>query len=87
MYAIRSYYEQGTASSTGLGTTYPVSSYDEIGAGADLAVVLGGDGGSLSVRSSAVMTTPWRRRSSRWARSVRRITSYNVCYTKLLRIS
>ncbi|MCB1956535.1 MAG: NAD kinase [Rhodocyclaceae bacterium] len=40
--------EQGTASSTGLGAAYPVSSYDEIGAGADLAVVLGGDGTMLN---------------------------------------
>lgn len=40
--------EQGTASSTGLGAAYPVTSYDEIGAGADLAVVLGGDGTMLN---------------------------------------
>ena len=40
--------EQGTASSTGLSSAYPVSTYDEIGAGADLAVVLGGDGTMLN---------------------------------------
>ena len=40
--------EQGTASSTGLSAAYPVSSYDEIGAGADLAIVLGGDGTMLN---------------------------------------
>ncbi|MCB1889103.1 MAG: NAD kinase [Rhodocyclaceae bacterium] len=40
--------EQGTASSTGLGTAYPVASYEEIGSGADLAVVLGGDGTMLN---------------------------------------
>ena len=36
--------EQGTASSTGLTAGFAVASYEEIGAGADLAVVLGGDG-------------------------------------------
>ncbi|MCB1908051.1 MAG: NAD kinase [Rhodocyclaceae bacterium] len=40
--------EQGTASSTGLSAAYPVTSYDEIGAGADLAIVLGGDGTMLN---------------------------------------
>lgn len=36
--------EQGTASSTGLTAGFSVASYEEIGAKADLAVVLGGDG-------------------------------------------
>ncbi len=51
--------EQGTASSTGLGAAYPVSTYDEIGAGADLAIVLGGDGTMLnSARRLAEYTVP-----------------------------
>jgi len=40
--------EQGTASSTGLVSGYMVSSYDEIGEHADLAVVVGGDGTMLN---------------------------------------
>lgn len=40
--------EQGTASSTRLWSGFAVATYDEIGAGADLAVVLGGDGTMLN---------------------------------------
>ncbi|QID19814.1 NAD kinase [Nitrogeniibacter mangrovi] len=40
--------EQGTASSTGLASAHAVSSYEEIGAQADLAVVVGGDGTMLN---------------------------------------
>ena len=51
--------EQGTASSTGLSAAFPVSTYDEIGAGADLAIVLGGDGTMLnSARRLAEYTVP-----------------------------
>lgn len=51
--------EQGTASSTGLSVDFPVSTYDEIGAGADLAVVLGGDGTMLnSARRLAEYAVP-----------------------------
>lgn len=39
--------EQGTASSIGLPGGYAVATYDEIGQGSDLAVVLGGDGTML----------------------------------------
>lgn len=40
--------EQGTASSIGTAGDYAVASYEEIGVGADLAVVLGGDGTMLN---------------------------------------
>ncbi len=40
--------EQGTASSTRLGSGFAVATYEEIGANADLAVVLGGDGTMLN---------------------------------------
>lgn len=40
--------EQGTASSIGVAGGFPVTSYDGIGAVADLAVVLGGDGTMLN---------------------------------------
>lgn len=40
--------EQGTASSTGITTEFPVVTYDEIGTRADLAVVIGGDGTLLA---------------------------------------
>ena len=40
--------EQGTASSTGLGSLYGVATYEELGAGADLGIVLGGDGTMLN---------------------------------------
>jgi len=39
--------EQGTASSIGGAHDFPVASYEHIGAGADLAVVIGGDGTML----------------------------------------
>lgn len=44
----RVWIEQGTASSTGLGSLFPVASYEELGAGADLGIVLGGDGTMLN---------------------------------------
>ncbi len=40
--------EQGTASSTGLGSDYAVSSYEQIGASADMAIIVGGDGTMLN---------------------------------------
>jgi NAD+ kinase len=40
--------EQGTASSTGLDSGYPVCTYEEMGASADLAIVVGGDGTMLN---------------------------------------
>lgn len=40
--------EQGTASSMGMVGGFAVATYDEIGAGCDLAVVLGGDGTMLN---------------------------------------
>jgi NAD+ kinase len=40
--------EQGTASSMGMAGGFAVATYDEIGAGGDLAVVLGGDGTMLN---------------------------------------
>ncbi|CAI08845.1 putative inorganic polyphosphate/ATP-NAD kinase [Aromatoleum aromaticum EbN1] len=40
--------EQGTASSIGMAGQFAVASYEEIGAQADLAVVLGGDGTMLN---------------------------------------
>ena len=40
--------EQGTASSIGTAGDFAVAAYDEIGASADLAVVLGGDGTMLN---------------------------------------
>lgn len=40
--------EQGTASSIGVAGGFPVASYDGIGASADLALVLGGDGTMLN---------------------------------------
>ena len=40
--------EQGTASSTRLGSGFAVATYDEIGVNSDLAVVLGGDGTMLN---------------------------------------
>lgn len=40
--------EQGTASSTGLGSGYSVCTYDDMGASADLAIVVGGDGTMLN---------------------------------------
>lgn len=40
--------EQGTASSIGMAGGYAVTTYDEIAAGADLALVLGGDGTMLN---------------------------------------
>ena len=40
--------EPGTASSTGLGSLYGVATYEELGAGADLGIVLGGDGTMLN---------------------------------------
>ncbi|MFN3984374.1 MAG: NAD kinase [Rhodocyclaceae bacterium] len=40
--------EQGTASSIGLSGGFPVAGYDEIGADAELAVVIGGDGTMLN---------------------------------------
>jgi len=40
--------EQGTASSIGMAGGYEVATYDEIGAEADLALVLGGDGTMLN---------------------------------------
>ncbi len=39
--------EQGTASSIGLASGYSVATYDEIGLGSELALVLGGDGTML----------------------------------------
>ena len=39
--------EQGTASSIGGAHDFPVASYEHIGASADLAVVIGGDGTML----------------------------------------
>lgn len=40
--------EEDTASSTALADSYPVSSYDQIGEQADLAVIVGGDGTMLN---------------------------------------
>ena len=40
--------EQGTASSTGLGSLFAVATYEELGSGADLGIVLGGDGTMLN---------------------------------------
>jgi NAD+ kinase len=40
--------EEGTASSTGMALDHPVCSYEQIGEGADLAIVVGGDGTMLN---------------------------------------
>lgn len=40
--------EEGTASSASTASGFPVVTYEEIGAGADLAIVVGGDGTMLS---------------------------------------
>ena len=45
--------EQGTASSIGGAHDFPVASYEHIGASADLAVVIGGDGNYAAHRAPA----------------------------------